>query len=420
MQAQKREATRPAETRLGPRPYLQHLTTATSAWASSLAALPHWRNGSLPWSSHLSDALASEQAALRESLAEVDPGVFADAVAAEAKSRCARFEAAVAAYRTHPYRRDMPPVPALWQAGSTKLLDYRAGEADSGKPAVLVVPSLVNRYYVLDLMPETSFLRWLADEGFPAFAVDWDAPGVEEKGFDFTAYIDRRLVPALAAVRAATGGRDTVVLGYCMGGLLALALAQRRPDDIARLALLATPWDFHAERPDQARWLGAMAGWLMPAMAATGALPVDAIQSLFAAIDPMQVIRKFLVFADLDPASDRARRFVALEDWLNDGMPLAAPVAIETLAGWYGANAPATGHWRVDGTPVDPRACNIPSLVVIPGEDRIVPPGSARVLATLLPHVTAMTPAAGHIGMMVGGRARREVWQPIADWMGRA
>jgi polyhydroxyalkanoate synthase len=160
-----------------------------------------------------------------------------------------------------------------------------------------------------------------------------------------------------------------------------------------------------------------MAGWLLPPMAAGGALPVDAIQSLFAALDPMQVIRKFLAFAELDPASDRARRFVALEDWLNDGMPLAAPVAIETLAGWYGANATATGNWRIGGAPVDPAACDVPSLVVIPAEDRIVPPGSARALASILPDVTAMSPAAGHIGMMVGGRAEREVWRPIADWI---
>jgi polyhydroxyalkanoate synthase len=282
---------------------------------------------------------------------------------------------------------------------------------------VLVIPSLVNRFYVLDLLPEMSFLRWLAAQGFAVFALDWDAPGAEERGFDLTAYTDHRLVPALDAVTAASGGRPPVVLGYCMGGNLALALAHRRPHGIARLALLATPWDFHAERPDQARWLGAMAAWLMPAMAAGGTLPVDAIQSLFAGLDPMQVIRKFLVFAELDPASDRARRFVALEDWLNDGIPLAAPVAIETLAGWYGANTPATGGWRIGDAPVDPRRCDIPSLAVIPADDRIVPPGSALALAERLPKAATLKPAAGHIGMMVGGRAEREVWRPIADWM---
>jgi len=418
--AQPEAAATPAPARLGPRPYVQHLTTATAAWASSLAALPHLSNGSLPWNGRLPSGPARERENLLASLAGIDPDAFADAVAAEAKRRRNRFEAGVAAYRNHPYRRTLPTAPVLWQDGTTKLLDYRSGRGRRDRPAVLVIPSLVNRFYVLDLLPDSSFLRWLAAEGFPVFVADWDAPGTEERTYDLTAYTDRRLVPMLDATIAASGGRKPILFGYCMGGNLALALAHRRAKDIARLALLATPWDFHAERPDQARWLGAMAGWLMPAMAAAGALPVDAIQSLFAAIDPMQVIRKFVEFGALDPSSDRARRFVALEDWLNDGMPLAAPVAIETLAGWYGANTPASGNWRIGDAPVDPRRCGLPSLAVIPAGDRIVPPGSALALAAALPNVETMRPAAGHIGMMVGGRAERDVWRPIADWMARA
>ena len=399
--------------RLGPRPYMQHLATATGAWTSSLAALPLLKNGSLPWS----PPLQSDRAALLANLDNVEPREFAAAVVGEIAARRARFERGVATYRTHPYRRDMKPVPLLWQAGTTRLLDYRNDATDRNLPPVLVVPSLVNRYYVLDLMPETSFLRWLANQGFPVFAIDWDAPGADERGFDLTAYTTERLEPILDAVRTASGKAKPIVLGYCMGGNLALALAHRRERDLAGLALLATPWDFHAERPEQARGLGAMAAWLMPTMAVSGALPVDAIQSLFAALDPMQVIRKFLAFADLDPGSDRARRFVALEDWLNDGIPLATPVAIETLAGWYGANTPATGQWRIGGTGVAPAACNLPALVVIPDTDRIVPPGSARALAAVMPKAAAMTPAAGHIGMMVGSRAEREVWRPIVSWL---
>jgi polyhydroxyalkanoate synthase len=374
------------------------------------------KNGSLPWSPQLQ----SDRAALLAKLDRIEPREFAAAVVGEIAARRARFESGVATYRTHPYRRNVPPVPVLWQTGTTRLLDYRNDATDITLPPVLVVPSLVNRYYVLDLMPETSFLRWLANQGFPVFAIDWDAPGTDERGFDLTAYTTERLEPILDAVRTASGKAKPVVFGYCMGGNLALALAHRRAGDLAALVLLATPWDFHAERPEQARWLGAMAGWLMPAMAVSGALPVDAIQSLFAALDPMQVTRKFLAFAELDPGSDRARRFVALEDWLNDGIPLATPVAIETLAGWYGANTPATGQWRIGGTDVAPAACDLPALVVIPDTDRIVPPGSARALAAALPKAEAMTPAAGHIGMMVGGRAEREVWQPIASWLRKA
>ena len=131
-----------------------------------------------------------------------------------------------------------------------------------------------------------------------------------------------------------------MLVGYCMGGLLALAAALRRPDRVAALGLLATPWDFHASPEDAARSRSAAAllPALEPLMQATGTLPVDVIQALFAGLDPWGIPRKFRAFARLDPASPRAELFVALEDWLNDGVPLAAPVARETLGGWYGAN----------------------------------------------------------------------------------
>src|SRR3546814_13388537 len=91
-------------------------------------------------------------------------------------------------------------------------------------------------------------------------------------------------------------------------------------------------------------------------MALTGALHVDLLQGLFNAFDPFLVERKFAAFGTLDPDSAKARHFVALEDWLNDGVPLAASVARECLVGWYGRNTPARGAWRIGGAPEIGRA----------------------------------------------------------------
>jgi len=108
---------------------------------------------------------------------------------------------------------------------------------------------------------------------------------------------------------------------------------------------------------------------------------------------------------------------VALEDWLNDGVPLALPVAEAVLTEWYGENAPARGTWRVAGRIVDPARCTMRSLVVVPAQDRIVPPGSARALGSALPLAETWTPALGHIGMVVSREAPRVVWEPLRDWL---
>jgi polyhydroxyalkanoate synthase len=236
----------------------------------------------------------------------------------------------------------------------------------------------------------------------------------------------------LDIVRQQEGG-PIIVLGYCMGGLLALAatqlyrvrgdLAGNDPakDDLAGLALLATPWDFHAEATAHARMVATLGRQLEPVLQILDELPVDLLQVFFALLDPFLVPRKFQNFAALDrqdPAGHAAAtRFVALEDWLNDGVPLVSRVARECLINWYGDNATMLGGWDVAGTIIDPGQISVPSLAMVPSNDRIVPPGSALALGHLLPNCRIETPAAGHIGMMVGARAKTAIWPRIAAWM---
>ena len=312
----------------------------------------------------------------------------------------------VAAYRRHPYHRTLPDPPVLWQEGGSRLLDY-----GGAGPVLLVVPSLVNRAYVLDLAAGRSMLRYWASNGLRPVLMDWGWPGAEERGFTLSDYIAGRLVRALAALPG-----PPLVAGYCMGGLMAAALAQGQPGRVRGLVLLATPWDFHAGAPDAARLASLAALQLAPALAA-GSLPVDAVQSLFAVQAAKDVVARYRAFPDLDPQSERARMFVAVEDWLADGVPLAGPVAAECIGGWYGENSPAAGQWRVDGTAVDPAALRVPTLVALPSQDRVVPTASAAPLAQLIPGAAVLRPRGGHVGMVVGARAQAELWQPALDWL---
>tara|TARA_B100000676_G_scaffold273403_1_gene292075 strand:- start:218 stop:841 length:624 start_codon:yes stop_codon:yes gene_type:complete len=202
-----------------------------------------------------------------------------------------------------------------------------------------------------------------------------------------------------------------------MGGLLAMSLALRNQEMVSGLVLLATPWDFHAEASEQAEMLAQVGVGLEPLLGLFGELPVDLLQTLFSGLDPLLVERKFVSFAAMDPEASEAIAFVALEDWVNDGVPLAAPVARECFADWYGANSPVQGRWIVDGDAVDPARFGKPALVVVPSADRIVPPKSASALAEALPQATRLQPSAGHIGMMVGGKAQQKMWHPVAEWL---
>jgi polyhydroxyalkanoate synthase subunit PhaC len=393
--------------RQGPRPLPLHLGLATTAWLGSSGAST---SSSAGWPIS-NGALAERAQALAAEAASLDRAKLAEAIEREGRRRYREFVDGVLAYRRHPYQRTLEDPAELWREGSTRLLDY----APAGGLPVLVVPSLVNRAYVLDLTPERSLLRRWATDGLRPLLVDWGRPGPAERGFDLTHYI-LRLERALDAA-AAAAGRPAAAVGYCMGGLLALALAQRRAADLGGLVLLATPWDFHAERAEEARRVGAIGAALMPFVEGWGELPLDLLQAFFAMVDPMQVPRKFLGFAGLDPESDKARLFVALEDWLNDGVPLTAGVTRECLVGWYGENRPGRGLWQVAGEQVRPERLALPSLVVVPGADRIVPPLTALALAERIPGAERLDPHAGHIGMVVGGGSDRLMWEPVRRWI---
>jgi polyhydroxyalkanoate synthase len=404
--------------RLGPRPLGLHLATAMTTWLSSGAALPLSRSNSPGWNPEQTwhPSLRERSRALAHDLAQAEPEALRKAVGAEVRRRLDELERGIRLYRHHPYRRDAASPPSVWSQGTTRLLDYGVFAPRPEGAPLLVVPSLVNRGYILDLQPGRSLVRRLAADGFRPLFVDWGQPGADERHFDLTAYIAGRLCAALDRVHELTG-RPPVVIGYCMGGQLALALAQLRSRDVGGLVLLATPWDFHAEKPEMARAVAAtIAPWL-PLFDHLDGMPVDVLQGLFAALDPFLVVRKFCAFARLDPASDRAREFVALEDWLNDGVPLAAAVARECLLGWYGDNTPGRGAWQVAGQPIRPESVAMPTLVVVPEQDRIVPPLSALALAKAVPGATVLTPSFGHIGMVSSSRAPKELWPQIAAWL---
>lgn len=381
------------QPRIGPRPLGLHLGTAALSWTGAVAPGAVWYS----------------------CLTGSDPGEAMLAMAAAAEARFGRLVAGIKTYQNHPYTRTLAEPPAVWRSIGLRLLDYGVpGRTDA--PPLLVIPSLINRHYILDLQPDHSLMRFLAAEGFRPFLVAWDDFGRAARFTTIDDCVGGKLEAALAMVQMITRQRP-VIVGYCLGGTLAAGLASRRPSAIAGLVTLAAPWDFQAG----CQGIGPAAAFaqvaLEPVIEALGALPVDLVQTLFYTLDPFLVIEKFLRFAALDPASTAATDFVALEDWLNDGFPLPAPIARTLLGEWYGANTSAAGTWSVYGKRVDPAAVSAPALVVVSARDRIVPPESARALAQQLPSPDVMEVRNGHVGMVASRKARETVWQPLAAWL---
>ncbi|MEP9401446.1 alpha/beta fold hydrolase [Sphingomonas silueang] len=301
------------------------------------------------------------------------------------------------AYQDAPRPPRPAPMPVVARDGRICLRDY----GGTGR-AVVVIPSLINPPFVLDLAPDNSLLRWLSAQGLRVLLIDWGSPAPGDRDMDLGdhAQAAARLIASLDA--------PPLLVGYCLGGTIALAAAAFVA--VAGIALIATPWHF-AGFGDPARaaiadlWTAAE-----PTARHLGLVPMEVLQSGFWQLDPARTVDKFAAFADLAPGSAAAAAFVALEDWANQGAPLPYAAGRELFDDLFDADLPGRGRWQVAGRTIDPRPA-VPMVEFVAERDRIVPAESAIGLRD------RRIVAAGHVGMIVGRRGRPLLWQPLGDWL---
>ncbi|MEO7411635.1 MAG: alpha/beta hydrolase [Sphingomicrobium sp.] len=284
-----------------------------------------------------------------------------------------------------------PQLPSVAAVGGACLRSH----GGRGRPLILV-PSLINPPHILDLDGDTSLAAALTPHAH-LLLLDW-GPASARADCSVAGHIETILVPLIEQL-----GEPPALLGYCLGGTMAIDAAGLTP--VNRLITLAAPWRFAAYPLDSRSALASIWASARGPSAGFGALPMEVLQAAFWALDPARTVAKFAAFADVDPGSDEARRFVMLEDWANEGEPLPLPAAREMVEDLFGADLPGQGRWRVGGQAVVPG----PGLHLLAARDHIVPAATA-------PPGETVAIDAGHVGMIVG-RSRHALHTRLADYL---
>ena len=290
------------------------------------------------------------------------------------------------AYEQAPRRERPAPKPDIARVRGASLRDH----GGSGPPAVLV-PSLINPPRILDLDAQVSLTGAIAGMGRRSLLLDW-GPADERAALSIAGHVEQLLLPLLRSI-----GEPPALVGYCLGGTMAIAAANLVP--VERLATLAAPWRFSLYPQASREALQRMWSHSQAASRELGALPMEVLQASFWSLDPERTVRKFAEFAGLDPQSAEAARFIELEEWANEGEALPYPAAAELTEGLFGEDLPGSGGWTVGGKTVSDRVAT-PSLNLTAERDLIVPPATA-------PAGEAIAIPAGHVGMIVGSARAR-------------
>jgi polyhydroxyalkanoate synthase len=311
------------------------------------------------------------------------------------------------------------PKDVLFTDAGASLYRFRpaANAAGAKAPPVLLVPSMINRWYVLDLREGASLVSALVEKGLDVWCLDWGAPQDEDRYVTWDEVL-ARLDRMARRVRRFTGAPKISIMGYCMGATLCGIYTALEPQGVASLVNLLGPFDFSkagalGEMTDR-RWFDS------DVVADAGNVSPTQMQSGFVLLRPTQQLSKWVGLIDrgMDPAFRDS--FDALEEWAGDNVAFPADAYRTYIQELYQDNKLIRGEHRVKGREVKLERITCPVLSVSASRDAICPPAAATALSAKVQKGQVLEVPGGHVGAVVGSAAQRALYPAIAKFFAEA
>jgi polyhydroxyalkanoate synthase len=312
--------------------------------------------------------------------------------------------------------------------GKLEVFRYRPSENEvdsdqatetSGFPVpILLVPPLMVQPYIYDLRPEHSMVRAFRRAGFDVFLVDFGIPDKSDAHIKLDDYVLDFLPRALEAVRQKSGQKDITFVGYCMGAIFSLLYTAAWHDpNVRNIVSIAAPIDF-AKMGVLSHLARAAHGQVQFLADRIGNVPGFLNSQALKMLAPVKRLTRYAdLFVNLYD-DEWLKGYDAMSTWANDF------IAYPQQAFKQFMSEVMVGNKLMEGLPLGDRVARLSDvnceLLAFAGkEDNIATPASARAIldATRPSHGEYYEVHGGHIGVVVGGRAPAEVWQPSIEWL---
>jgi polyhydroxyalkanoate synthase len=326
------------------------------------------------------------------------------------------------AYLTGAYRPAVAQTPRdlVWKRDKARLWRYRSGPRRY-RPPVLIVHSLVSKSYVLDLLPNTSLVRYLVGEGFDVFLLDWVPPDPADAENTLETYVEDYIPAAIGALRQDAGAGEVTLIGYCFGGILTLLAAAGHPElPVRNLMVMATPCDY--------REMGFMSNMFADGrldaddvIDRTGLVPARALDEGFQTLKPTELLVQQVNSFENLWNDEFVEGFLAISQWARDQVPVPGATFRQTVSLLIRQNALVAGVIPLGRTEVRLKDIRCPFLNAFAEHDGITPAASSEPLTRLVGSADAgeLRLRSGHIGFVAGRQAARIARPQIADWIRR-
>ncbi|HEY6877068.1 MAG TPA: alpha/beta fold hydrolase, partial [Polyangiales bacterium] len=268
----------------------------------------------------------------------------------------------------------------VFEHSGRRILRFKRSSPALYQEPVLFCFALVNRPYVLDLLPGKSVVERYLECGFDVYLLDWGVPRLADRTHTLDHYVEVLLRQAIDHVLSAHRCARLHLLGYCMGGTMCTIFTALHPSLIKTLTLLASPIDFAGD--------SLLNVWTQPRyfdvealLDAHGNCPGLMLQGSFLLMKPVQnLLEKYLSLYENLRDREYVGTFRAIERWTNDNIPVAGAVFRDFIEKLYRDNQLVRGTLHVGAGPVSLHRITCPLLLLTADADHLVPSESTNRL----------------------------------------
>jgi len=307
------------------------------------------------------------------------------------------------------------PGSVIFENELIQLIQYAPLTPKVAQVPLLIVPPCINKFYIMDLQPENSLVRFIVEQGYTVFLVSWKNPGPDDAQLGWDDYLEKGVLTALDVVRTVTKVKKPNALGFCVGGTLlasALAVARARGEEpVASLTLMTTLLDFADAGEIGCLVDEASVAAREAAIGKGGLLKGQELANVFSSLRANDLIWQYVVGNYLKGQKPQA---FDLLYWNSDATNLPGPFLTWYLRNMYlENNLRVPGRLKMLGQKVDLGRVDAPAYLIAAREDHIVPWKSAYLGRNLLGgEVTFVLGASGHIAGAINpaSKNKRSYW----------
>ena len=310
------------------------------------------------------------------------------------------------------------PKDTIYRRGTLELHHYRPTCDEIYRVPLVFVMSLVSKAFIFDLGPGQSIVEFLVNKGYDVYLIDWGVPRPQDSHLKLEDYVLDFLPACAARIAADSGESDLTMIGYCMGGQLALMYAALHPGVLKNLVCLATPVN--------AEGMGLFRTWsdkryfdVDQIVDTLGNVPAEVLYNSFQMLRPVQRVMSEIRLWDNMWNDDFVRSYRLIDRWGREQIPFPGECFRQMTKEITQENKLYKGELMLGGRRVDLHSIEAAFLAVMAEHDHIVPFDSAKEMLEMISSADKqqVVMKGGHVSLLAGANASGRLWPFLDTWL---